>query len=100
MWYQRVENRADFGSVVPAKMTLSRRRKGPVSAREKAAPAGSMRPGLGQSPMDIPRLPGVGDEASPTEVRAALLVRLQIPVHRGQSFQSIADSVPVIADSF
>jgi len=26
--------------------------------------------------------------------------KLQIPVHRGQSFQSIADSVPVIADSF
>jgi pyruvate/2-oxoglutarate dehydrogenase complex dihydrolipoamide dehydrogenase (E3) component len=25
---------------------------------------------------------------------------MQIPVHRGQSFQSIADSVPVIADSF
>jgi hypothetical protein len=25
---------------------------------------------------------------------------LQIPVHRGQSFQSIADSVPVIADKF
>jgi tripartite-type tricarboxylate transporter receptor subunit TctC len=25
---------------------------------------------------------------------------VQIPVHRGQSFQSIADSVPVIADSF
>jgi len=27
-------------------------------------------------------------------------MELQIPVHRGQSFQSIADSVPVIADSF
>jgi len=25
---------------------------------------------------------------------------LQIPVHRGQSFRRIADSVPVIADSF
>ena len=25
---------------------------------------------------------------------------MQIPVHRGQSFQSIADSVPMIADSF
>jgi hypothetical protein len=25
---------------------------------------------------------------------------MQIPVHRGQSFQSIADSIPVIADSF
>jgi hypothetical protein len=26
--------------------------------------------------------------------------QLQIPVHRGQSFRRIADSVPVIADSF
>jgi len=26
-------------------------------------------------------------------------VKLQIPVHRGQSFRRIADSVPVIADS-
>ena len=26
--------------------------------------------------------------------------RVQIPVHRGQSFRRIADSVPVIADSF
>jgi hypothetical protein len=25
---------------------------------------------------------------------------LQIPAHRGQSFRRIADSVPVIADSF
>jgi hypothetical protein len=25
---------------------------------------------------------------------------LQIPVHRGQSFRRIADSIPVIADSF
>jgi len=25
---------------------------------------------------------------------------MQIPVHRGQSFRRIADSVPVIADSF
>ena len=25
---------------------------------------------------------------------------LQIPIHRGQSFRRIADSVPVIADSF
>jgi predicted nucleotidyltransferase component of viral defense system len=29
-----------------------------------------------------------------------VFLKLQIPVHRGQSFQSIADSVPVIADSF
>ena len=27
-------------------------------------------------------------------------VYVQIPVHRGQSFRRIADSVPVIADSF
>jgi hypothetical protein len=26
--------------------------------------------------------------------------QLQIPVHRGQSFRRIADSIPVIADSF
>jgi len=26
--------------------------------------------------------------------------KLQIPVHRGQSFRRIADSIPVIADSF
>jgi hypothetical protein len=25
---------------------------------------------------------------------------VQIPVHRGQSFRRIADSIPVIADSF
>jgi hypothetical protein len=25
---------------------------------------------------------------------------MQIPVHRGQSFRRIADSIPVIADSF
>ena len=29
-----------------------------------------------------------------------MLERLQIPVHRGQSFRRIADSIPVIADSF
>jgi hypothetical protein len=28
------------------------------------------------------------------------LLQLQIPAHRGQSFRRIADSVPVIADSF
>jgi len=27
-------------------------------------------------------------------------LRVQIPAHRGQSFRRIADSVPVIADSF
>jgi len=27
-------------------------------------------------------------------------IKLQIPVHRGQSFRRIADSIPVIADSF
>ena len=27
-------------------------------------------------------------------------LELQIPIHRGQSFRRIADSVPVIADSF
>ena len=27
-------------------------------------------------------------------------IRVQIPVHRGQSFRRIADSVPMIADSF
>jgi hypothetical protein len=27
-------------------------------------------------------------------------ISVQIPVHRGQSFRRIADSVPVIADSF
>jgi hypothetical protein len=27
-------------------------------------------------------------------------VGLQIPAHRGQSFRRIADSIPVIADSF
>ena len=26
--------------------------------------------------------------------------KMQIPVHRGQSFRGIADSIPVIADSF
>jgi hypothetical protein len=26
--------------------------------------------------------------------------KMQIPVHRGQSFRRIADSIPVIADSF
>ena len=26
--------------------------------------------------------------------------RMQIPAHRGQSFRRIADSIPVIADSF
>jgi hypothetical protein len=31
---------------------------------------------------------------------AASVALVQIPVHRGQSFRRIADSVPVIADSF
>jgi hypothetical protein len=40
-----------------------------------------------------------------TVVRPAWLVWrpmawMQIPAHRGQSFRRIADSVPVIADSF
>jgi hypothetical protein len=29
-----------------------------------------------------------------------LMKPLQIPVHRGQSFRRIADSIPMIADSF
>jgi hypothetical protein len=29
-----------------------------------------------------------------------LASKVQIPVHRGQSFRRIADSIPVIADSF
>ena len=33
-------------------------------------------------------------------VRCFLAIELQIPIHRGQSFRRIADSVPVIADSF
>jgi hypothetical protein len=36
---------------------------------------------------NLPRAPG-------------LLIGVRIPVHRGQSFRRIADSVPVIADSF
>ena len=31
---------------------------------------------------------------------AVLLLLLQIPAHRGHPFRRIADSVPVIADSF
>jgi hypothetical protein len=31
---------------------------------------------------------------------AVAVAMLQIPVHRGQSFRRIADSIPVIADSF
>jgi hypothetical protein len=38
------------------------------------------------------RPPQSGDSILPS--------RVQIPVHRGQSFRRIADSVPVIADSF
>jgi hypothetical protein len=34
------------------------------------------------------------------EHQSACSCLMQIPVHRGQSFQRIADSVPVIADSF
>jgi hypothetical protein len=33
-------------------------------------------------------------------ISAVFGICLQIPVHRGQSFRRIADSVPVIADSF
>jgi hypothetical protein len=33
-------------------------------------------------------------------MHGALTFSLQIPAHRGQSFRRIADSVPVIADSF
>jgi hypothetical protein len=29
-----------------------------------------------------------------------ILTLMRIPVHRGQSFRRIADSIPVIADSF
>jgi hypothetical protein len=56
---------------------------------------------------------GIGKRA-PYDLRAAVPVRergrvpdskpvdalMQIPAHRGQSFRRIADSVPVIADSF
>jgi hypothetical protein len=28
------------------------------------------------------------------------VIKLQIPAHRGQSFRRIADSIPVIVDSF
>jgi hypothetical protein len=34
-----------------------------------------------------------------TDERPAAPVDVPIPVHRGQSFRRIADSVPVIADS-
>jgi hypothetical protein len=35
-----------------------------------------------------------------SEISASALPTVQIPAHRGQSFRRIADSVPVIADSF
>jgi hypothetical protein len=34
------------------------------------------------------------------DAHACIMVWVQIPAHRGQSFRRIADSVPVIADSF
>ena len=33
-------------------------------------------------------------------IKGAIAPICKIPVHRGQSFRRIADSVPVIADSF
>jgi hypothetical protein len=43
--------------------------------------------------------PSVYRNLKPTHAKAALTI-MQIPVHRGQSFRRIADSIPVIADSF
>ena len=43
-----------------------------------------------------PMVPAADNTGSyPTTAQA-----MQIPVHRGQSFRRIADSIPVIADSF
>ena len=39
-------------------------------------------------------------ELPPTRLYTMVCMELQIPIHRGQSFRRIADSVPVIADSF
>jgi hypothetical protein len=43
------------------------------------------------------RNPSSQDSVNPAE---KMKPQMQIPVHRGQSFRRIADSVPVIADSF
>jgi hypothetical protein len=44
-----------------------------------------------------PRILGMGADSGHHEQRSP---SMQIPAHRGQSFRRIADSVPVIADSF
>ena len=58
---------------------------------------------VGRSTSDL--TPVVCIRPVPENDRQAYVVRrflalVQIPVHRGQSFRRIADSVPVIADSF
>ena len=44
--------------------------------------------------LSLLKLPPYSPELNPTENI------LQIPVHRGQPFRRVADSIPVIADSF
>ena len=50
----------------------------------------------GHSQAHIARQIGV----DPSTISRELVRNMQIPIHRGQSFRRIADSVPVIADSF
>jgi hypothetical protein len=55
-------------------------------------------------PFEVPKLAAYahieGGDLKERLERASAQRKVQIPDHRGQSFQSIADSVPVIADSF
>jgi hypothetical protein len=47
-------------------------------------------------PRGLERRGGAGER---DDVKVVLFRYVPIPVHRGQSFRRIADSVPVIADS-
>jgi len=56
--------------------------------------------GVAQFMPGTARMRGLADPFEPREAIAKSAELLQIPAHRGQSFRRIADSNPVIADSF
>jgi hypothetical protein len=64
----------------------------PVPSEAKPPPSGKIS-ALGIPVDPVARIKGNGS-------KRPLLIMVQIPVHRGQSFRRIADSIPVIADSF
>ena len=84
----------DFGGDAEARLIWQESRFRP----EAVSHAGAQ--GVAQFMPGTARMRGLADPFEPREAIAKSAELLQIPAHRGQSFRRIADSNPVIADSF